>query len=492
MKYVLTGKEMKDCDSFTILQMQLPSMVLMERAALSAAKEIKTGYGAKSKVLVLCGSGNNGGDGFAVARLLLLDGMAADVYFAGKESSLTPESALQKKIFENYGGKYCRNFDFSEYTVLVDALFGIGLSRPVTGMYAELIDCINRCDHPVVALDMPSGICADSGKILGCAVRAECTVTFAFAKRGQLLYPGAAYCGKLLVKDIGITEHGLSREQDPAFTYGKEDLKQLPARIPRSNKGTYGTVLLIAGGENMAGAAVLSGIAAYRTGCGLVHILADEINRTVLQTNLPEAVFSSWQQMGVLKNALTRARAVGIGPGLGTGERAQELLKEVLEIWDGPLVLDADALNILALHPDFLEESTAKIIITPHPGEMARITGYGISEILENITGVCREYAADHQLICVLKDARTVVSDGQKLYINTSGNNGMAVGGSGDVLTGMICSLLSQGMSPFEAASMGVYLHGISGDAAAEQLGTRSMMATDIAEHITEVLQKSR
>ena len=488
MKYVLTGKEMKDCDTFTIEEMQLPSVVLMERAALAAKQEIEAAYGPESRVLVLCGSGNNGGDGFAVARLLLLDGIAADIYFAGKETSLTPETALQKKIFENYGGKYCRKSDFSEYTVLVDALFGIGLSRPITGAYAKLIHRINVSGQPVVALDMPSGISADTGEVLGCGVKAQQTITFAFMKRGQILYPGTEYCGKLVVKDIGITEHSLANLQEPAFTYKKEDLKLLPQRIPRSNKGTYGSVLLIAGGENMAGAAVLSGKSAYRTGCGLVHILAEEMNRTILQSNLPEAVFSSWQQRNGLEVALSRVRVVGVGPGLGTGEKAHRLVKEVLESWNGPLVMDADALNILASHPEYLQNSSAQVIITPHPGEMARLTGYRIPEILENITEVCREYAAKHQIICVLKDARTIVSDGEKLYINTSGNDGMAVGGSGDVLTGIICSLLAQGMEPFKAACEGVYLHGMAGDAAAGKLGCRSMMSCDITEYIPKIL----
>lgn len=213
MKYLLGSREMKALDAYTITQMQLPSAVLMERAALAVAGAVKQYMGRPKRVLVVCGSGNNGGDGFAVARLLLLEGIAADVFFAGKEESLTEETALQKKIYENYGGKLCRNFSPDEYNVVVDALFGIGLSREVTGSYAGLIGTINASRVPVVAVDMPSGISADTGQVLGAAVKADLTVTFAFPKKGQLLYPGADYCGRLLVEDIGITGHGMSEEE---------------------------------------------------------------------------------------------------------------------------------------------------------------------------------------------------------------------------------------------------------------------------------------
>lgn len=489
MKYLLGSREMKALDAYTITQMQLPSAVLMERAALAVAGAVKQYMGRPNRVLVVCGSGNNGGDGFAVARLLLLEGIAADVFFAGKEESLTEETALQKKIYENYGGKLCRNFSPDEYNVVVDALFGIGLSREVTGSYAGLIGTINASRVPVVAVDMPSGISADTGQVLGTAVKADLTVTFAFPKKGQLLYPGADYCGRLLVEDIGITGHGMSEEERETtpFMYEREDLDRLPARKNRSHKGCYGRVLLIGGAPGMAGAPGLSAAAACRAGSGLVRIFSHEKNRSILQTAVPQATFSSWQEKSP-EQELEWATVVGIGPGLGTGPESCELVKRVMESWEGPLVADADALNILSLHPEYMKESRARLILTPHPGEMARLSGLPVGEILANILETARGYGAEKNLVCVLKDARTAVSDGRRLYLNGSGNDGLATGGSGDVLTGVICGLLAQGADPFESACLGVYLHGLAGDAASARLGARSMTAADLPDSLGEVL----
>lgn len=489
MKYLLNSAQMKACDSYTINEKGIPSAVLMERAALAVVEEIHSSFPERKRVLVLCGSGNNGGDGFAIARLLLLAGVQADVYFAGKETSLTEETALQKKIFENYHGKLCRNPEFGEYTLLVDALFGIGLSRKVAGSYASVLQAAGNSGLPVVAVDMPSGISADTGEVMGTALRADVTVTFAFAKTGQILYPGADYCGRLVVRDIGITAlEGLRKEA--VFTYEKDDLRRLPGRISRSNKGSYGKVLLIGGAPGMAGAAVLSGRAAYRTGCGLVRVFASECCRNVIQGLLPEALYTSWTEVSPdeLSGLLDWADVIGIGPGLGKSAEAEAFLSQVLTQWTGPLVVDADGLNLLAAHPEYLPKECRNIIVTPHPGEMSRLTGRPISAILEDIPGTARDYACAGRMICVLKDARTAVSDGRQVYLNTSGNDGMAVGGSGDVLTGIICGLLAQGMPEYEAACMGVYLHGLCGDGARVRLGARSMLASDIADSLPEVL----
>lgn len=490
MKKVLTSIEMKTCDAFTIQNMLVPSAVLMERAALAVVNVLKETYGSDNRVLVLCGSGNNGGDGFAVARLLLLDGIAADVYFAGKDSSMTEDTRLQRKIFENYGGKVCRNYHFDEYTVVVDALLGIGLSRSVTGNLAQLIQDANESGKPILAVDIPSGVSADTGQILGTAIKADITVTFAFAKRGQLLCPGAEYCGDVKIRDIGITADAYDEKYPFAFTYEKDDLTLLPKRKMRSNKGSYGKVLLMGGAPDMAGAVLLAGEAAYRTGCGLVKVLSAEENRNILQSGLPEALYTSWQKEQVLEQALPWANVVGIGPGLGTSEHAREILKKLCLLWKGPLVIDADGLNILAENQEYFKSSEADIIVTPHPGEMARLTGQNVSAILDDLVETAMKFAREHQVICVLKDARTVVTDGEHLYINCSGNNGMAVGGSGDVLTGVICGLLAQGMMPFQAACMGVYLHGLAGGAAKERLGCPSMLAGDIVEGLSDVLKE--
>lgn len=240
----------------------------------------------------------------------------------------------------------------------------------------------------------------------------------------------------------------------------------------------------------MAGAAVLSGRAAYRTGCGLVRVFASECCRNVIQGLLPEAVYTSWTEESPdeLSGLLDWADVIGIGPGLGKSAEAEAILSQVLTQWTGSLVVDADGLNLLAAHPEYLPKECRNIIVTPHPGEMSRLTGRPISAILEDIPGTARDYACAGRMICVLKDARTAVSDGRQVYLNMSGNDGMAVGGSGDVLTGIICGLLAQGMPEYEAACMGVYLHGLCGDGARVRLGARSMLASDIADSLPEVL----
>ncbi|MDD3797167.1 MAG: NAD(P)H-hydrate epimerase, partial [Lachnospiraceae bacterium] len=304
MKYVLSSAQMKACDAYTIQTMMLPSMVLMERAALAVVQEIKKECWDHGRILVVCGAGNNGGDGFAIARLLMLEGYILQVWFVGNEGSLTEDASLQKKILEQYGGKICRNASPAEYTLVIDALFGIGLSREVTGGYADVIKKIRESGVPVIAVDMPSGISADTGQVRGTALPADATVTFAFEKLGQILYPGTEYCGKLSVADIGITDHGLQNFhgwpegcgpdmektgdekilENTVFSYGSSDLARLPERKKNANKGTCGKVGLIGGRKDMAGALILAARAAFRSGCGLVRLLSDQENRCILQT----------------------------------------------------------------------------------------------------------------------------------------------------------------------------------------------------------------
>ena len=493
MKYLLTSEQMKICDSTEINHYGVPSVVLMERAALSVRDVISERYPDASDILVICGSGNNGGDGFAAARLLNMAGRRADVLFVGKHDHMTQETALQAEIFKKHGGMILPDESgVKGYDLIVDALFGIGLSREVIGRYADLIHAVNRSDTPVVAIDIPSGVSADDGQILGCAVKADITVTMAFAKLGLMLYPGAEYCGEVIVSDIGITLAGL--RSDPVTALEKKDLGSiLPVRRRDANKGTYGKLLLIAGTRNMAGAALLAGKAALRSGCGLVCVYSHEENRTILQTALPEAIFAPWSDE--LSGWLAWADAVAVGPGLGKSEESLCLLREVLSSWTGPLVIDADALNLMAAHPELKPEGGMSAVITPHPGEMARLLNAGSAEGTFSASGVAafpvdiaRDYAKKSGFVTVLKGARTIISDGEETWMNLTGNEGMATGGSGDTLTGIIGSLLAQGLFPAEAARAGVLLHSAAGDAAAGALGTRSLIAGDIADYIPQAV----
>lgn len=493
MKYLVDADEMKACDRATIEEYGVPSLVLMERAALAAVECLTDGSFCLKRVLVVCGSGNNGGDGFAIARILWERNVKVAVLFAGKEETLSKDARIQKNICEKYGMNIGTNLEDDEYTCIVDAIFGVGLSREIKGNYREVIEKINRSSAEVLAIDIPSGISADSGRVMGTAVRAKKTVTFAFAKLGQVLYPGAEYCGTLEVRDIGITPKGFLGKLPDIYYLEREDLRGLPERMSYSNKGTYGRALLVAGQKNMCGAACLSAEAAYRMGTGLVKVCTEECNRVILQEKLPEALLTAWEQEISEEEAETLMAwptAAGIGPGFGTGTGKRALLNRLLSAGTCPIVLDADALNLMAGQCTGLKACKRSVVVTPHIGEMERLTGIPKGEILKDLPGICRRFAREYGVICVLKDTRTVISDGKEVCINLTGTDGMATGGSGDVLTGILTGLLAQKMEPFQAAKLGVWIHGKAGEAAAERLGRRGMLAGNILEEIPKILRE--
>lgn len=578
MRRLLTAAEAKAIDRYTIEQIEVPSVVLMERAALAVAEECERllaaitsgvmvvarevttckGRGTLAdlqgssteksavpglKILCVCGTGNNGADGVAVARILWLRGYRTEILFAGNEERGTEEFRIQLNAARNLkipvrkANEPMEYIKEGEYALIVDALFGVGLTRPVEGIYAELIDQMNRSGTPVVAVDLPSGVSADDGRVCGCAVKADVTVTFGEEKLGMILYPGTEYCGKRVIAEIGLAaeqyfgaamaeqpiEESIVAENavKPAFTYDKTDLIRLPKRPAYSNKGTFGRVLVIAGCPNMGGAALFAGMAACRMGAGLVEIATAKENRTFLQEALPEAILTIYDNTTDPKEwlipAMKRAKAIIIGPGLGTADNGAEVLSILLEQATVPLVIDADGLNLLAASEELQKRLSARriaggsiagggksvreavaedevypatmpqIVLTPHLGEMSRLTGKSVKEIQNSLIASAREYSRKTGTVCVMKDARTIVAapDG-RTYVNTSGNCGMATGGSGDLLTGIIAALLAEGMDVFESACLGVYLHGLYGDKARERYGERTMIASDLAKIIGE------
>lgn len=499
MDYLVTGEEMKKCDANTIEFFQIPSCVLMERAALASVEVLLTeGFDTK-KVLILCGSGNNGGDGLAVARLLHGKGVKTDVCFLGKESSATQDTLQQLEICRKYHVKLISKPNFCEYTSIVDAIFGIGLSREIQGHYQDYIRLANEAAVNILALDIPSGIHANTGRVMGIAIKAAVTVTFAYCKRGLLLYQGKAHAGRVIVRDIGITDESFREQYPLAFTLTKEDIadnRLLPQRPGYSNKGTFGRVLMVAGSLHMAGAALLAAKAAYKSGSGLVRIFTDTGNRQMLNTGLPEAIVDTYEPPKALEALSSIDRwptVIGIGPGLSQGSDKIEILTYLLSRKDvTPLVIDADALNLLARDLTLLKNHNQPLIITPHVREMARLMKVSITDVLKDLPGAAMSFAKEYQVICVLKDAGTVVSDGSRIYINQSGNSGMASGGSGDVLTGMLTGFLAQGLKPFAAACRAVYLHGLAGDYAALEANEYSILATDIIRALDHVMKPDK
>lgn len=490
MRYLVTAQEMKQYDKNTIEYLGIPGPVLMERAALAAEDLLKERFEAvkeRTKVLIFAGTGNNGGDGLALARLLAADGYTADVRIVGNPEKATEQWKGQWQTLQHFPVKTDSNTQADEYNVIVDALFGVGLSRPVEGIYAEAVEEMNAAEGFKLALDVPSGICSDTGRVLGCAFCADATITFGFCKRGLVMYPGADYAGRVRIANVGIGPESFLGQKPEMYTYEKGE-KKLPGRAASGNKGTFGKALLIAGSNGMAGAAILAARAAYRTGAGMVKVITAEENRQILQQGIPEALYGSCRQ---LSESLEWADVIAIGPGIGREEQAVQCLKTVVEKSRKPLVLDADALNLLAeesgealvekLHIQGAEGRT--IILTPHVGELARLLKRSIPECKQELPACARVLSDRFRGVAVTKDARTVVCREQgEYYLNTTGNSGMATAGSGDVLTGVILGLLAQGADAFSAAVDGVYLHGLAGEQAAEIHTEYGVMAGDIAD----------
>lgn len=499
MKYLVSASEMKRYDNNTIEKIGIPACVLMERAALRAAEAVEThcaGLEGGKSALIMVGMGNNGGDGLAAARLLSERGYLVEVWCVGNREKASEQWKQQMAILESYSVEYTEKPVRTGYTVLLDALFGVGLSREVSGKYKEAVDMFNGLEGWKLALDLPSGIDSDRGKVWGCAVKADETVTFGFCKKGLVLYPGCGYAGEVVTAEIGISERSFYGEAPDMYAYDEEPLSLMPKRDRGGNKGTFGKVLLVAGSMNMAGAAVLAARAAYRAGAGMVKVLTSAENRIILQQAVPEALFGTEDQ---LAEGMEWADVIAIGPGLGKSSAARQCMEQVIRESRKPLIVDADGLNLLAQDAalrDVLAEQGGggrQIIVTPHVGELARLTGKTVAVCKEDLPGTGRRLAKALHGVVAAKDARTFICrEGHAICVNLSGNCGMATAGSGDVLAGVIAGLLAQGMDTFEAAAVGAYIHGTAGDRVSREKGEYACMAGDIAEHISGIHSYNR
>lgn len=502
MDYAVTAQQMKAIDQFTIQQIGIPSLVLMERAALAVAKAAEElagerGLGKNARILAVCGTGNNGADGVAAARILMGRGYAVSLLFVGNPVHDSEEMKTQKQIAAHLHMVQETAVCESETScdIILDAVFGIGLGRDIGGEYRTILEKLNILKETfgvgIIAVDTPSGIHGTTGEVMGIALKADVTVTFGYAKTGLLLYPGKQYAGKLKVADIGFPQISLEKAGWDAGLITKEDLLKLPKRRPDGNKGTFGKVLILAGSRGMSGAAYFSALGAYRSGAGLVKILTVQENRQILQMQLPEAMVSCYdpqqeeEMQTILEKEYAWADVIVAGPGLSQEPYVEYLLETVLSDAYVPIVLDADGLNCVATHPYLTRYFTENIILTPHMGEMSRLTSVPIADLKKDPLGEARAYSARYGTVCVLKDAVTVITDKEgAAWINRSGCSAMAKGGSGDVLTGVIAGLLARGMEAAEAAAFGVYLHGLAGESAAAELGENGILASDLANAV--------
>lgn len=496
MEYLVNSKIMKEIDTQTIQKVGIPSLVLMERAALSVVMAFEKRYGTGQRVLCVCGTGNNGADGIAVARILHERGQSSAVYIPVESEHSTEEWKRQLAIAEYLKIPVFRQSPaWNEYTVLVDALFGIGLSREISGGYRHTIEEMNASGLPIVAVDIPSGICGNSGQVLGCAIQAELTVTFGLKKTGLVRFPGAYYAGEIVLENPGFPKEVIDKCGSDVYTYTREDFEKLPKRAADGNKGTFGKVAVIAGTKDMAGAAYFSAMAAYRMGVGLVRICTCEENRSILQVRIPEAVLTTYQADTVenqIQQVMEWADVIIAGPGIGQSKTAFRIVRCVLDYaakhQKKPVVLDADGLNLFAVMDYPREQLCGNLIFTPHLGEFSRLTGRSVTELKADLEQKVREYVKEHNVCLVCKDARTLVASQKEegVYINLSGCNGMGTAGAGDVLTGVIAGMFAMGLSGQRAAEMGVYFHGIAGEMAAELVGEHSLCASDLLEGIVQ------
>ena len=489
---------MKLLDQNTSTNFKVPQLVLMEQAAMCFVRELLLLVPDLKKAIIFCGKGNNGADGLAIARLLYQKGISATVCCVKDLEADTPqctkEFLVQEEICNAYGipRKTALNEIEDSYDVVIDAVFGIGLSRNLSPFYCDFFNKMNQIKAIRVAVDMASGIDADTGQVMGAAVKCDYTITFSFEKLGQYIWPGSDYSGNVICTPMGITEESwLSMKPQTAYLE-RTDLDRLPKRPEHSNKGTFGKLLVIAGSYNMAGAAVLCAKAAYRAGVGLVKVFTSEENRTIIQGAVPEAVLCTYGKKideEELINQLKWADAVVIGPGIGTENTGKKLVDIVLSNVNVPLVVDADALNIIAENVNRLILPHTDMIVTPHLGEMARLTNTTVSWIQNHIVESAVSFAGQYNVTCVLKDFHTITAGAYGIsYVNLTGNNGMATAGSGDVLSGIIGALLARGIDSENAAAFGVLIHGMAGDHAVKTTGTAGMMAGDIIKGLCQIL----
>lgn len=494
MQYIVTKQEMQVIDTYAIEYIGIPDIVMMERAALKLVKQIEKVNSNKGRILIVVEGGNNGGDGLAAARILLERGYAVDIYYIGELTKTTEAFQLQMIILKNMNVSFSKGIPDKDYSVIVDGIFGVGLSRKIEGVHKEIVDALNSMEGIKIAIDMPTGIDATTGDILGAAFKADYTVTFVLKKLGMFFSDGIDYCGEVVCTDIGLPRTAIEEIQPKIYAYDQSDMDKIPKRYNNSHKGTYGKVAVIAGSKNMSGAAFLCGKAAYSVGAGLVKIYTHESNRTIVQSQLPEAVMMTYEEYGgalaCVEDVLKWATVIVVGPGLGVDTTSERMLYELMMRAEVPMVLDADALNILSNNIELLESISVPVVMTPHMKEMSRLIDKTPSEIMDNRFEIARDFAKKTGVTLVLKDAKSVVTDGgEQSYINLAGNNGMSTGGSGDVLSGIIAGMIAGGLSLAEAAKMGTFVHCMAGDKAAEEKGKYAMLASDILNHIEDVLR---
>ncbi len=490
------GELIRKIDKYSIEKLGIPSIILMENAALGVVKHLMLKQ--NEYYVIICGRGNNGGDALAVARHLITAGKKVSVFSIGL-NPMSKDCLVNHDILCNMGVKITNisNVEDIEFLrdsiirsdVVLDGIFGIGLHREIRGVYDLAITVINETSKKTISIDVPSGFSSDTGKVLGNCIKANKTITFETYKRGFLNYGSHEYTGEVVIEKIGIPDFVVDKYHNKEFFLEKKFIqKKTKKRAPYSHKGNYGHVMVIAGSEGMTGASTITTKAAVKSGAGLTTLISCEEALQAVRTSVPEAMWKKNEDCQGIEALMRKVNCIAIGPGLGNSNETLNNVKRVLKNTECTVVIDADAINVLEGKMDLLKEAKCNIIITPHPGEMARLTGMEIKEIQSDRIEIAKEFAKEYGIIVVLKGYNTVITNGEVSYINPTGNGAMANGGMGDCLTGIIASLCAQGYSPMDASCVGVYAHGECGDKLSED--KFAVTATDIIDNISKTIKE--
>jgi ADP-dependent NAD(P)H-hydrate dehydratase / NAD(P)H-hydrate epimerase len=510
---VLSAAQMREADRRTIEEIGIPSLVLMENAGRQVVAAIEAVHGEllERRVAVLCGRGNNGGDGFVVARTLLQRGVDVAVFLIGRVAEVRGDARVNLEILGRLGltvveigdseAWELHSGEVSDCSLIVDAIFGTGLNAPVSGLLETVIADVNGSAVPVVAIDLPSGLSADSHEPIGDSIEAGMTVTLAAPKISLVLPPAETRAGDIVIADIGIPSE-LIEQLDGARLelLTRASMRELIApRAADSHKGDYGHALVVSGSRGKTGAAHLAAMAALRSGAGLVTVATPACCQATIAAMAPEYMTEPIPETidgldpQAVDYVIELARdVVALGPGLGTGRDTRAFIKSLVDRATVPLVIDADGLNAFTDEPDRLAGRDGRdVIITPHPGEMARLVGMSSDEVQASRLEIARNFAVAHHVYVVLKGHRTLIATpDDKVFINPTGNAGMATGGTGDVLTGMIAGWLGQLLDAEAACKLAVYLHGMAGDLAETELGEVAMTSADVSAHLGAAIQE--
>jgi len=509
---ILTQQEMRDLEKIAIDDYQMTSRLLMENAGRSIFDFLRNLNESFSKVIILSGLGNNGGDGFVLARQLYNKDIPFELFIIGDAEKIKGDALLNLNILKKLDinintieDKYkIRSLEqiIDKNDLIIDGILGIGIEGPVRELASEVIEVINSLNNIVVSIDLPSGVNSDTATIENIAVKADSTITLGLPKFGNILFPGANFNGNLVIGDVGISAKIADTIASQNFIVTRKLIKDyIPKRIADSHKGTYGKASIIAGSRGLSGAAILTCLAALNSGVGVIELFIPESIDLIISTKVVEIITKPLKESqngimdlssisGIVKG-IEESNVVAIGPGCGNSNELFELIKRIIKNASCPVVIDADGLNALSKNIEILKESKTKIVLTPHLGEMSRLIGQSIEEIKKDKINIVKKFSQDYNVILVLKGARTIIGlPNGEIYINVNGNSGMSTAGSGDILTGIITSLIAQGVEAEKAALLGVFIHGYSGDIVAEEKGEYGMLAEDIVKSIGQVFKE--